>query len=102
MKTYDVNIAELALEDISEIFTYIAQGLNEPVAAGRVKDAILKCIDDLSVFPNRNPLIVDDSFENKIVRKTIVKNFMIFYEVKDNSVLILRVVYSRREWKNLV
>ena len=101
MKKYTVNISRPALDDINDLFHYIAVSLHEPAVAAGIKDEILKCIDSLEVFPLRNKLIEDEPYRSKQIRMTLVKNYYVVYYVKEDEVVIMRVIYARRDWKNI-
>lgn len=99
---YQVLITRLALRDINDIFRYIAIDLSEPLIATKIKNEILSCVDSLSSFPFRNKLIDDEPYCKKGVRKAFVKNYLVIYRVIDQNVLILRVLYNRRDWQSIV
>ncbi len=99
---YKIDITEQALTDVRDIFRYIAVDLNEPTVATKMKEAILDCVDSLEVFPLRNKLVDDEEASVKGVRRAIVKNYSVFYSVTGNNILILRVLYNRREWQNFI
>lgn len=94
---YKVMITQTAVEDIDEIFRYIAVVLNEPAVATKMKNQILECIESLSFFPLRNKIIEEEPYFSKNIRKTSVKNYYVIYRIIDDTVLILRLTYSCRD-----
>ena len=67
-----------------------------------MKDEILKCVDSLAVFPLRNKRFENEKMLSKEIRRAIVKNYSVFYCVDKSTVLILRVLYNRREWQDIL
>ncbi|NMM65082.1 type II toxin-antitoxin system RelE/ParE family toxin [Clostridium sp. P21] len=104
MSTYNIQITEPAEEDLYEIGVYISKELLEPETAKKVISKIAKEINSLADMPLRNALVVDERLAYNGIRKIIVNNYIIFYVVNDESktVTIIRVLYSRRDWLNLL
>jgi plasmid stabilization system protein ParE len=53
MKQYNVQITDKALEDMEEIYTYIAEQLQAPENAMGQYNRIAEAIQKLNVFPER-------------------------------------------------
>ena len=104
MSNYDIQITEPAENDLYEIGVYISKELLEPETAKEVVAKIASRIISLEDIPLRNTLVADDRLANKGIRKIIVDNYIIFYIVTEESktVTILRILYSRRDWMNLL
>lgn len=58
-----------------------------------------KEIASLSAMPSRYPLVEEDPWHKKGIRKMTVKNFLVYYSVDDENkiVWILAVIYGRRD-----
>ncbi len=104
MSTYNIQITEPAEKDLYEIGSYISKELLEPETAKKVVSKIAKGINSLEDMPLRNALVSDDRLANKGIRKIIVDNYIVFYIVTENAntVTIIRILYSRRDWVNLL
>lgn len=63
---------------------------------------IRKEINDLKDNPAIYTIIDDDIIRKLEIRKLIVDNYIIFYRIKDNDIQIVRVMYGRRNWVNLL
>ena len=103
MEHFKVFIEPAAKTDLHDILPYITEALYEPKIAERICESIETAIFSLQQLPMRYNVIEEEPFSSKMIRKMPVKNYSIFYTV-DNAgkeVHILRVVYSRRDWKNL-
>lgn len=101
MKSYAVELTQSAASDIREIYAYIRLHLLEPDTAVRQRDSIKQAIFSLSSLPNRYPLISDGYLRERGIRFCPVDNYLIFYIVNDadHKVIVLRVLYSRRDWQ---
>ena len=104
MTEYSVIIGKFAEQDLSEIISYIQEILFQPESAKRIYRAIKEQILSLSTVPGRYAVIAEEPYSSIGVRKIKVENYLIFYIVneKDMTVSILRVLYNRREWHNLI
>lgn len=104
MNTYDIEITEPAEKDLYEIGAYISKELLEPETAKKVVSKIAKGINLLKGMPLRNTLVADERLAYKGIRKIIIDNFIVFYIVTEekNTVTIIRILYSKRAWINLL
>jgi toxin ParE1/3/4 len=66
----------------------------------RIGEAIL----GLEQLPLRNALVHDERLANQGMRMLIVDNYIIFYVVseQDKIVIVVRILYGKREWTNLL
>lgn len=94
MKQYTVQITEKALQDMEEIYTYIAKQLQAPEAAIRQYDRIASAIESLCVFPERIKLMDSKPERAMGMRQLLIENYSAFFIVKDTRVVVLRVLYS--------
>lgn len=104
MTEYDVVIGRLAERDIYEAIAYIKEILFQPESARRIYRAIKEQISSLSEMPHRFAVIAEEPYRSMGMRKTSAENYLIFYLVneKEKTVSVVRVLYNRREWKNLI
>lgn len=104
MSNYNIQITEPAEKDLYEIGTYISKELLEPETAKKVVSKIAKGISILEDMPLRNALVADDRLAYIGIRKIMVDNYIIFYVVTEESktVTIIRILYGRRDWINLL
>ena len=102
MKKYSVQLTKTALDDIESIYIYIAEKLLSPENAirqyNRLKEAILK----LDTFPERYNILDLGSELRHLVRRMPVDNYSVFYIVKDNTVVIIDVLYSSSNIENVL
>jgi plasmid stabilization system protein ParE len=101
---YKIRILKPAQLEIREIYRYIAEELNSPIAASRRVALIDKAIVSLQENPTRFPLVRDDYLASKGYRMIVVKNHLVFFIVREeeSAVSIMRVLYGRRDWLHLL
>jgi len=104
MSRYHIEITEPAENDLYEIGYYIAKELLEPENARKIVDKIGEGIIKLEEMPLRNALVNDERLAIQGIRKTIIDNYMVFYIVSEEHkiVTIIRILYGRRDWINLL
>lgn len=94
MKQYTVQVTDRALADMEEIYTYIAEQLQAPENAMGQYNRIAEAIQKLNMFPER-VRIMESEPENKMgLRQLPVNNFSVFYVIKEDRVIVTRVLYS--------
>ena len=94
MKQYTVEITDRALEDMEEIYTYIADQLQPPENAIRQYNRIADAILGLNVFPERIHIMESEPEQTVELRQLLVDNFSAFYLIEDDRVIVTRVLYS--------
>jgi toxin ParE1/3/4 len=104
MSAYNIEITEPAEKDLYEIGVYISKELLEPETAKKVVFKIAKGIITLEDMPLRSAIVADDRLVYKGIRRILVDNYIVFYIVTEDSktVTIIRILYSRRDWLNLL
>ena len=104
METYRINITDIAKQDIRDINSYIANELHEPVVAINITNAILDAIETLEQMPDRVALVKDKRLSALGIRFLYVKNYTIFFRIEKNlnTVDIVRVQYSHRDWTSIL
>jgi plasmid stabilization system protein ParE len=102
--SYTIRIMKPAQIEMREIYRYIAEDLQNPVAASRRITLIDKAIQSLKKNPTRYPLVRDDYLASKGYRLIVVKNHIVFFIVRKElkAVSVMRVLYGRRDWMHLL
>ena len=100
MRQYHVKITNAALEDMENIYLYIAQQLMEPDHAlgqyNRIAGAILKLKD----FPERFCLLESEPWHSMKMHRMNVDNYSVFYVIHQNVVFVTDVLYSASDIEN--
>ena len=94
---FDVYFSKAALNDLDEIWAYIAFELSNPDAAENTVNGILDAIDRLPEYPlSGTPLNVLMDIESDY-RFVIYRHYLAFYHLESNAVYIDRVLYEGRD-----
>jgi len=96
---YKILYKELAQEDLFSIFDTIAE--NSPTLALEYIDKLENTINLLST----NPLLGLECKRKNIHRECrvlIFENYLIFYQVLEQEILIIRVLHSKLDYVDLV
>lgn len=94
MERYKVEITKEALQDMEDIYNYIAVELLSPENAMGQYNRIANEILTLDAFPQRYR-IMDSEPEKRIeLRRMLVDNYSVFYTIRDNKVIVTDVLYT--------
>jgi plasmid stabilization system protein ParE len=101
---YKIRIMDAAKAEMREIYRYIAEELQNPIAAQRRITQIESAIRSLRENPACYPLVRDEYLAAKGYRLVAAKNHIVFYIVREKQqiVSIMRVMYGRRDWMRLL
>lgn len=104
MANYLIIYSDDALQDLREIFEYIAGQLREPVIAAAQVNRIREQIRNLGQFPARNKKVAWEPWHSIGMRQLPVDNFIAFYTIDDNqsAVKIVRIFYGKRDVQSLI
>ena len=104
MKRYKVLLSHPAIDDLQVTARYIAEELKEPAAAKKLVAKIREAVMSLSDLPTRHDLVINERLAALGIRKLLVENFIVFYVIsdKDKEVKVVRILYGRRGWEQLL
>ena len=102
MSKYIIEYSKDSKQDLIDIKRYIKYNLQEPTIANNLITKIKKEIKELVNNPEIYSIIDDDLIKKLEIRKIIVDNYIVFYRVKNSSLEIVRVLYGKRNWINLL
>lgn len=90
-----------AREDLKEIKEYISTTLGNPSAANGILKGITGQLRSLEQFPQMGSMILLE--ESPIAYRYLVhENYMSFYHIRENSVIVDRILYGRRDYLKLL
>jgi toxin ParE1/3/4 len=95
-----IRLLKIAEEDFSEIVNFIADDNLE--AAKTFADKIEKDLILLSENPYMGRVPRDEEIKNLGYRYLIVQNYIIFYTIEDNTILVHRILHQARDYKTLL
>ena len=87
-----------ASEDLDSIKEYIEKELNSPIAANNRIIEILDAIDQLAMFPELGPSLKVKVISLAQYRYLSVANNIVFYRIKRDKVLIIRILGSKMDY----
>ena len=101
---YDLKITKEAYKDIDDIVSYISGVLKNPIAASNFLKEFEKNCETIAFNPESYAYCNDARLKETGYRKFSIKNYIVFYRVgkSENVVYIMRVVYGRRDYTNLI
>ncbi len=104
MTVYHVQYAAQAVDDLRNIYRYLAEELQAPQAAQRQVDRIRKIIRMLNTSPARFPTVGWEPWASMGMRQVPVNNYVVFYLVEENcqTVSVVRIFYSGRDIEDIV
>jgi len=104
MKFFSLTISDTAAKDLSEIISYLKIELSYPDSAKLLLKKIRKETSKLKELPFLFPLVEDEIFAARKIRKLSIDNILIFYIVNESkkTVSVIRILYARRDWINLI
>ena len=102
MRKYNIEYSKESKQDLIGIKQYIKYNLQEPERAQKLITKIRTQIDSLKYSPEIYAIIDDDIIKKLEIRKLIVDNYIVFFRIKNDSIQIVRIMYERRNWINLL
>ena len=95
---------EPAEYDLLDIEYYIFVDLCNPKAAQRISDGILGVVDNLADYPEGHPLVGEELLGRMGIRIAHFDNYNIFYyyDMQNDVVYIIRVLYNKSDWQNIL
>lgn len=95
---YKVQLTPQAVEDLQYIKSYISDELENLIAAKNTVNKIIETYESLAHFPDRGiPVQKYVSFPTAY-RFVLADNYSIFYRTENNSIRVIRILYSRRDF----
>lgn len=99
---YEIRYLPLARKDLTDIASYIADHLKAPKAAMDLLNALEESISRLGHFPYSCRVYQPIKALEAEYRLLPVKNYAVFYVVKEQAVEIHRIVYAKMDLTKLI
>ena len=101
-KKYEIRYLPTFISQFNNILYYITYELKNKIAADNFYNEVVKQIERRSNAPEAYEFFKTIKNEKVKYYKINVKNYTIFYVVKDNVMEIRRIYYSQRNFENLI
>lgn len=98
-KKYKLEYLPFFYQDLDRITDYIRYNLANEIAAGKLLDEVEKEIQQRLNSPASYEKYITD--KNKTYYRIYVKNYTIFYKVKNNTMIVSRILYSRMNFNQI-
>lgn len=104
MNKYKIQFSKDARKDLIDIYSYIKYNLQEPNIAKKLVKKIREEVYKLEDNPTIYAIIKDEIIKKREIRKIKVNNYIVFYRLEENNkiVEIVRIMYGRRNWTNIL
>lgn len=99
---YPLYVSPKADKDLSDIDLYIANVLNNRTAANKLMDEFEEAFENLRNFSLMYPVVDNEYVSNPRLRKFTVGSYLVFYQVKENRIEIVRVLSGLMNYQDLV
>ena len=101
---YKVSYSADALDDLREIYAYIANELLVPETAAAQVGRIRKEIRSLNFMPARYALVEWEPWNFMKMHRLPVDNFIVYYLINDEkmAVTVVRVFYAGRDIEGII
>jgi plasmid stabilization system protein ParE len=101
---YSLAYSKIIRNDIKSSYIYIKEKLESPMAAENLIIELINKLNYLKETPLTRSLVQDNylaSFEYRSIR---IKNYVLYYIVDEekNMVNIIRFLYNKRNWINIL
>ena len=101
-KQYKLRILPLFEADLNEIVDYITYRLKNPTAADHLVDAVEAAIYDRLPYAESFEPYQSVRERKHPYYRIYVKNFIVFYVVIGDVMEVRRILYGKRNWKEIV
>ena len=98
MKEYALRITEAAMEDLEEIYAYIAESLGSSQNANAQTQRIAEAVYSLAWMPERYPIFRFPGLEELKLRRVSVDRYLIFYLVDEDCVTVTDILYGASDY----
>ena len=101
--TYTVRYAPQALDDLRDLYSYVAFSPKEPATAQKLVNRIRKAASSLDALPRRHPVVDWEPWQSMGMHRFTVEDFLLFYLIDQSTrtVTLVRIVYGGRDLQNL-
>ena len=100
-KKYEIKYLPLFYKDLDQITDYIMYKLNNEIAANNFVNELEKEINKRANNPVSYEKYISIRKRKYTYYKIYIKNYIVFYTVKDNIMEVRRILYSKRNFNKV-
>lgn len=93
---------KIAIDDLLNIESYIISQFNNKQAAQKLKSTIINAIALLKDNPYLGPKLSDRFNMDTSLRYLVVSKQLVFYNIKNDNIEIIRILDSRQDYLSLL
>lgn len=101
-KKHEIRYSELFYKDLNSILNYIKYELDNIVAANNLFDEVIREIYNRSYNPDLYERYYSNNKRKDTYYRIYIKKYIIFYIVKNNTMEVRRMLYSRQNLKDII
>ena len=99
---YAIRYSATYINQFNNILKYLVNNLNSRIAAESFYNDVISEIEKRSYNPTSYEKYISNKKRKNTYYRIYVKNYTIFYTVKDNIMEVRRILYSRRNFDKFV
>lgn len=99
---YKIKYSSTFINQFNNILKYLVHKLKNKIAAENFYNEVIKEIETRSKNPVNYEKYLSTRKRKNAYYRIHVKNYIIFYIVKDNTMEIRRILYSKRNFDKLI
>lgn len=93
-----VALLPTAERDLTDLFVYVKDELKNPIAANNIVAKLLRNMQMLEKFPELGKNLVNVDPRLNGYRYLLVNNYLVVYSVTEAEICIVRVLYARSDY----
>jgi toxin ParE1/3/4 len=97
---YDIRLLRVAEDDLTEIVHYIFA--DRPSAAEALASKIEKNLIRLSKDPHLGRIPGEDELARMKYRYIVIDNYLLFYTIEEETILVHRILHGARDYLKLL
>ena len=101
-KKFTIIYLPLFYKDMDKITRYISKTLKNRIAADNLINEVQQKIEKRAYIPNSYELYPSSTKRKNTYYKLYIKNYIVFYIVKNNTMEVRRILYNKRNFNNLI
>ena len=99
---YTIKYSQTYIKQFNHILKYFVNTLKNKIAADDFYNEVIKEIEKRSKNPESYEKYVSIKKKKSTYYRIYIRNYTIFYTVKNNIMEVRRILYSKRNFNNLV